>query len=930
MVSAEIRRLKITLLISSIVCFVLLILSAYHERFAGTWRGHQSAYRSAAIKLASDESAKATAIGMENGFKQVFLPDLERIDRCTTCHVGVEDPRMAGAELPIAAHSGDIFKHHPLDKFGCTVCHDGQGRAVELPAAHGEVPHWEAPLLRGEKVYTTCSRCHYENDPYGWNEDLYARGGALDPLDQMELTASIPPATDPREHSIARGKRLFLDSGCLGCHQYRGRGGKLGPEITYVGDKTAHDFDFAHVASDEHSVEQWLFEHFKRPAEISPGSIMPDMKLGDEQAGDLTNYMLSLHRKTMPASHTPVPARGGGQPATGSQLYGMFCSSCHGKDGYGATVRDPSMDMLVDAPRELMTPSLNHPDTLAVASDDYLRHIISEGRAGTSMPAWKQDFGGLRGAEIDRLVAYIRSWEAAPSPLDGMTAARGNPKYGRAIFRTRCVNCHGRKGEGGIGVALNSPNFLAAASDPFLAAAIVYGRPNTAMPSWKQFDADEVSDLLAYIRTWQKFTADKDEVLATLAKIKKPGRRSLRIGKSVYRSKCAACHGDKGQGATGPSLNTDDFLSVVDNDYLLTAIVEGRPGTAMPAWSQLSDEDLVDLIGFVRGFNKNNRRELAPYLASGDWDRGRILYAGVCSGCHGRSVEGGTGPQLANSVFLRSVSDAVLREWISHGRSGTEMRSFLKGGQGMVELSEAQIDDIVTYLRYLESGPVVPPSRQGLGIAALGAEMYASACLSCHGPSGEGMTGSALSNPNFLKSASDGFLAATIILGRDGTEMLPMGAGMQGNVELTSDQVANLIAFLRTWEHDPPVEGIPARYVTGADTVDGRELYMHQCAGCHGNNGGKDDDGWAPALNNHDFLRAATDGFLQATIARGRDGTSMRPFGVGTGGVADLTTDQINNIVAFIRTWAAPGNKPSDAPAEADEKAEAPKLGMKE
>jgi cytochrome c2 len=292
----QVRRLKIILLVSSLASLVLLLLAAFEENLRGEWRRHQAEYRTTAMARAQSDTSRAAAEEMEIGFKQVFLPQLNRVDRCTNCHVGIDDPAMADMELPIRAHSGNVFEHHPLDKFGCTVCHDGQGRAVDAEVAHGEVEHWPAPLLRGELVYTSCSRCHYENDLYGWEEDLYARGGPLKSLDKTELAASIPAVGAPRSLAITRGKQLVQRSGCLGCHKYRGRGGTLGPEITYVGDKTVHDFDFSRVEG-EHTVAGWLYEHFKKPGEVVPGTLMPDVGLTDEQAGDLT------HAESAPQGH---------------------------------------------------------------------------------------------------------------------------------------------------------------------------------------------------------------------------------------------------------------------------------------------------------------------------------------------------------------------------------------------------------------------------------------------------------------------------------------------------------------------------------------------------------------------------------------------------------------------------------------------------
>ena len=921
MEASHIKGLKVLLLVSSLVCLVFLLLAAFEENFTAEWHKHQTVYAASLSWAAAADGKKSVDYPLE--VRQVYLEELGRVDRCVSCHVGIDNPSFAEAQQPLAAHSGDLLKHHPSDKFGCTICHQGQGRATDREAAHGHVAHWPEPMLAGDLVYTSCGRCHYENDLYGGQSDLYGQVEPVKQVRQGDLESSLPGADN-----LARGKRLVVENGCLGCHTYRGRGGSLGPDITYVGDKTVHDFDFKNV-HDDRTVENWMFAHFKSPAAVVPDTTMPDMELSDEEAHDLAAYMISLKRKSAPAAYTPLPRAVDATPANGDTLYLLYCSSCHGADGVGAVARlstdaeHPGLED-IDRPRELLTPSLRNSDTLAVASDDYLRYITRHGRSGTGMPAWGGD-GGLSSEEIDRLVAAMRHWQTEGPPTESIASQRGNPRYGRALYRSRCASCHGVDGWGGhpgtkhwgdavtekwggIGVSLRASSFLGVVSDELLRDTIIQGRSNTAMPSWKELSADEVSDLIAFIRTWQTQPADRQAVLQRLAGSATPSGQSLRVGPIIFRSNCATCHGLDGSGALGPSLRTDEFLSLVDDAYLFTAIVQGRPGTAMPAWSRLSTDDLVDLIRHLRSFNGNQRRQLEPYLARGDWDRGRILFHGHCSGCHGTAVEGGVGPQLVNPTFLDTVSDEMLREWISYGKLGTPMLPFLRGHQGVSELTSSQIEDVVTFLRYTSGRSEAVIARPGVGIASLGAETYVGACTGCHGADGEGRVGPALSNSHFLRAASDGFLAATVILGRDGTEMVAMGRGQAGLVELDEEEVSNLVAFIRNWEHEPPETHIPRRYVTGSDPVAGKELYAGYCAGCHGVGG---NDGWAPALNNPEFLTAATDGFLQATIARGRSATAMRSFGRGGGGVAPLSGGQINNIVSYIRTWAPPEHRPT-------------------
>ncbi len=894
------RRVKWWLLVSSLATLILMIIAALQENVFPEWRRTRLQYASILREKATDDRGRAIADQFRVMLDQNVLPELHKVDRCITCHAGVDDPRMADQDKdkPFRTHSGDFLANHPPEKYGCTICHQGQGRATSLPDAHGNVPHWPEPLLTGSMAYTSCGRCHYDNDLYGGESDLYGEEFRTKQVTRGELAAHVAGAD-----AIARGKQLVIERGCLGCHRYRDRGGNLGPDITYVGDKTVHDFVFENV-SGEHTVLNWLTSHFKSPATVVPETLMPDLGLSDDEARDLAVYMISLKRKLAYTAYTPMPKPVDPTPAEGQTLYKMFCSSCHGADGVGAVARMakdsqfPDLEA-IDRPRELLTPSLSNPDTLAVASDDYLRYIIEHGRTNTGMPA-RDEEGGLSQEEIDRLVATIRGWQAQGPPAESVAAWRGDPARGRALYRLRCMGCHGPQGEGGVGVSLRSFSFLAVASDEFLRDAILRGRPNTAMPSWKDLTADQTSHLIAYIRSWQPQPAAVSEVALRLEKTPSPSPQSLYAGKILYQSNCGNCHGRDAAGDLGPSLRTDEFLSLVDDQYLATAIVAGRPDTAMPAWRHLTTKNVVDLIYYLRAFNGGNRRELEPYLARGDWDRGEILFKGTCAGCHGRHAEGGTGPQLANPTFLETVSDAMLREWISFGKRDTPMISFVKGKQGMVAFSESQIEDIVTWLRYNQGRPRVVTARPGMGIPALGAEVYAATCSECHGDRGEGRVGSALGNSHFLRSANDGYLAATMILGRDGTPMVSLAGGQQGMVDLSAEDVANVVALLRTWEYEPPPKVLSTKTGSEADQRSGEELYLGHCAGCHGNEG---QDGWAPALNNPQFLTAASNGFLRATIARGRGGTAMRPFGKGSGGMASLSGGQIDDVVSYVRSW---------------------------
>jgi len=162
---------------------------------------------------------------------------------------------------------------------------------------------------------------------------------------------------------------------------------------------------------------------------------------------------------------------------------------------------------------------------------------------------------------------------------------------------------------------------------------------------------------------------------------------------------------------------------------------------------------------------------------------------------------------------------------------------------------------------------------------------------------------------------------ATMALGRDGTEMRPVKKSPQSILSLSSDEVNDLVAYVRSWEITPPPEEIPHNFVIPWDLTSGKRLYVSNCSGCHGLNGKAEIyepgiSAWAPALNNEGFLAAATDGFIQATIVRGRVGTAMQSFGKGHQGLVDLSKDDTDDIVAYIRRWSVQTPSPMTIPAE--------------
>lgn len=184
---------------------------------------------------------------------------------------------------------------------------------------------------------------------------------------------------------------------------------------------------------------------------------------------------------------------------------------------------------------------------------------------------------------------------------------------------------------------------------------------------------------------------------------------------------------------------------------------------------------------------------LDPRLA-----RGEAAFQKYCALCHGAAAQGYVAdhaPSLRSPTFLESADDSFLSRSIALGRPGSPMAAYSKDLGG--PLSDADIADMVAWIRH--GGPPHQPPAPGAGTgdAAAGAALYATTCQSCHGDRTTRLTAVQLANPVFLALASDAFLRDAIVRGRPGTPMTPFAG------KLTDAQIDDLVAHLRSWAEKP-------------------------------------------------------------------------------------------------------------------------------
>lgn len=181
-------------------------------------------------------------------------------------------------------------------------------------------------------------------------------------------------------------------------------------------------------------------------------------------------------------------------------------------------------------------------------------------------------------------------------------------------------------------------------------------------------------------------------------------------GRQTYAKFCATCHGVAGNGYAAdnaPSLRSPTFLSTATDPFLTAGIARGRPGTAMAAYGRayggpLIPEDVDALVAFLREGGPP-RVTLPAGKVVGDAKAGKGLFDTLCVRCHGTPVQRSTAVHLANPALLATASDAFLRHAVEVGRPPTSMIPWKD------TLRPAQIDDVIAYVRSLESAPLPPP-----------------------------------------------------------------------------------------------------------------------------------------------------------------------------------------------------------------------------
>ena len=186
---------------------------------------------------------------------------------------------------------------------------------------------------------------------------------------------------------------------------------------------------------------------------------------------------------------------------------------------------------------------------------------------------------------------------------------------GAANYARYCATCHGPQGNGYVAdnaPSLRSPTFLATATDAFLEAAILRGRPGTAMGGYARSSGGplgpaEAKEVIAFLRAGGPPRVELSQ---------RAPAGDAAAGKVVYDAFCLRCHGSKVQRISAIHLANPVLLETASDAFLRHAIEVGRPPTSMVPWKgALTDKQIDDVLRYIRSFASPTAPPVAAAVA---------------------------------------------------------------------------------------------------------------------------------------------------------------------------------------------------------------------------------------------------------------------------------------------------------------------------
>jgi mono/diheme cytochrome c family protein len=596
------------------------------------WRRYQNDY----LRLIRGRGdAVALQRRFQGGVQQIWLQELGVVDRCTTCHAGLKENGLRDvSELQFRPHPAIP---HPLTEFGCVMCHRGQGAATTVEEAHRSTKAWEQPVLPARYLESSCGQCH-----------------------QNTLTGTP---------QLNLGRKLLARYDCVSCHVVKTPGDVRmasttdAPLLTHIAEKTTRE---------------WIFAWLKNPQAYSATATMPNFQLSDEDARDISAYLMSQSTPYLPGGKMPsaAPSKTENPPEAASAYGEAFCASCHA----------------VQNAAGLMVGGDIGPELTRVGSKvkpEWLGQWLRNPKVydpDTAMPHYRCD---------EKQLALLTGFLEAKSDSDLLaniqlaTATDAQVEHGKALARDRgCAACHEING---IAKPDNFAPDLTSAGSRSLAKLVFVGDMPHTLPDYL---AAKIRDPRAFGQQLKmpKYTlaavqvdalvmallAQTDRAQTLPAVLRIPGspvakyQPAGKAGELMNDMNCFSCHAINGRGGDmAPDLTWEG--SAVQRKWLFDFLknpITLRPALIrrMPKFN-LSDVEAGILADYMMtvyqtpAFDRDGI-DAAKFNAS-DIEEGRQLFYSkyACQSCHivdPQKDKGYIGPTLTQAGARLNAA------WIFH------------------------------------------------------------------------------------------------------------------------------------------------------------------------------------------------------------------------------------------------------------------------
>jgi mono/diheme cytochrome c family protein len=653
--------------------------------------------------------------------QQIILPNVvddvnfirvPKMDRCQTCHLAIDKKGYEKYPQPFTTHP-DLETYlggsssHPIDKVGCTVCHEGMGQSVSFRDAahmpsnekqkeewekkyHWEEPHlWDYPMLPLAMTQASCEKCH--------KQQVFV----------------------PKADKLTIAYSTYERAGCYACHKTKGFENmrKPGPILTKIDSKLKADW-----------VKNWI----RNPRAVKPTTWMPrffynsnnsapeDAVRNEAEINGIVAYLFANSEK----HEFAVKGPGRGDAKNGEKIVKEIgCQGCHvvgegSREAAGPRrtfgqplenlgnkttyewiynwVRDPKHYN----PGTYM-PNLRLTDAQVADVATYLTGLTGPGGDAAKAQADQK-------ATDDVLLDYMKAvlpFEDAKAQLGKMNADEKQVELGRrAISRYGCFSCHDIKGfekAQSIGTDLSEEGSKLVSRLDF---AFITDIPHTSKLGWfrtklhdpRIFDKGRVLQPLDKLRMPNFDLSDEENnrlvtaLMSFQREIQPPAALPVRSARTdflyegrtlVHRRNCVGCHIIEGDGgdflklvadpSLGPPMLTPEGARV-QHDWLYSFIrgpITIRPWLAvrMPTFG-LDDPNINGVINYFGGISNN----MTPFethevvrTASNETGGGKALFELLkCQQCHVLGEIPKDQPTSNLAPDLRMSSERLQPDWI--------------------------------------------------------------------------------------------------------------------------------------------------------------------------------------------------------------------------------------------------------------------------